>query len=410
MLLVRVGRLVDGTGAPPAHDVALAVQDGRIASIVPAAAVRGVEREVLDLSDFTVLSGLIDAHVHLCFEPGADHASTIAALATDSPETLALRAAHHAQQCLLGGVTTVRDCGGRGLTTLALRNAVAAGLVTGPRIVASGPAITTTAGHLHFLGAEADGGDELLKMARGLAKAGADFIKVCLTGGNMTAGSNPLACQYEIHEVERLVTDSHRLGLQVAAHAHGRQGVAAAVAAGVDTIEHCSWAGAEGSTDFDQETSEQLVRNGQYVTFTFTGVLRQLLPRGEGDAEGDAKLQDLRQRVSIHRRMLADGFRVVVASDAGVRLTRFDEFCQTLEVLVRGCGVTPCEAIQAATKTPAEALGLARDLGTLEVGKLADLVAVEGDPLEDIRVLRRVHAVLRAGRTVVWQGRLLCGG
>ncbi|MHB1131862.1 MAG: amidohydrolase family protein, partial [Chloroflexota bacterium] len=290
-----------------------------------------------------------------------------------------------------------RDCGGPGLVTLAVRDAIADGVVVGPRVLAAGPAITTSAGHLHFLGARADSKEEAVRTARRLVEQGVDFVKVCVTGGNMTAGSNSLRCQYDVETLTALVADVHRLGRQVAVHAHGVDGIAAAVAAGVDTIEHCSWAGEDGDT-YDPLVAKRLHESGRYVTFTFTGILRQLL-----DEQGAAAL---RAKTAVHRRMLADSLPLMVASDGGVRLTGFRDFARSVEVLVQGCGATPAEALRSVTVSPAEALKLSGDLGTLECGKIADLVAVAGDPLVDVRDLRRVRAVLRGGRTVVWDGRL----
>ncbi|MCL4466365.1 MAG: amidohydrolase family protein [Chloroflexi bacterium] len=403
MNFAKVGGLIDGTGEAPRRDLLLAMNAGRIVDVTSDMVVDPAEREVLDLSHCWVLPGLVDAHEHLAFEPSPDHASAIATLLGDTPEIALLRAAQHAQQSLLAGVTTVRDCGGPCLTTLALRDAIAKGMVTGPTVLASGPAITTTAGHLHFLGATADTADELVKQARRLIEAGADFIKVCLTGGNMTAGTNPYACQYELADLARLVKDVHRLGRQVAVHAHATAGIKLAVRAGVDFVEHCSWASADGGSAYDEETVRRLADGPQYATFTFVGIQRALLPDASGKG-GD--LARLRENLAVHRRMVAEGVKFSVASDAGVRLTPFSGFAQTLEVAVRGADLDPLAAIQAATKAPAEALGLGNTLGTLEVGKAADFVAVVDNPLTDVRALRHVEAVVKGGQLAVWQGRL----
>ena len=407
MLLIKAGHLVDGTGGPASRNVAVAVEEGRITSIVPLATVAEAEREVVDLGEATLLPGFIDTHAHLMFEPLAEHTSVIDTLARDSEEIGLLRAARHAQLALSAGVTTIRDCGGRGLTTLALRDAVASGLVVGPRILAAGPAITTTRGHLWYLGMEADSGDEVLKAGRRLVKAGADFIKICVTGGNMTAGSNSYLPQYSVDVLRALVEDAHRLGVKVVGHVHGTPGIRAAVAAGIDDVEHCTWVGEDGGTDYDRDVAQEMMEKGIHVGLTFTGVQRMLLPSADTpEVEQGRQLERLQENVAVFRTLLADGVSAVVSSDAGVRNTRFEDFAQSLEVMAKGCGATPVQAIAAATRLAAESLGLAREIGTLEVGKVADMVAVDGDPLRDLRALRHVRAVIRGGRVVFWNGRL----
>jgi imidazolonepropionase-like amidohydrolase len=403
MLIVKVGQLIDGTGAEPMRDAALAIEGERIVGIAPAQAMARDDAEVIDLGDATVLPGLVDAHCHLMFEPASDHETVRAILASDDEYHGVLRAARNAQLALLAGITTLRDCGGRGFATLALRDAVNNGTITGPRIIAAGPAITTTRGHLHYLGMEADSTDELIKAGRQVIKAGADYVKVCVTGGNMTPGSNAYLPQYDVKALTALVEDAHRLGRRVAGHAHGAAGIRVAVEAGIDYIEHCSWAREDGQTDYDRGAVERIVDKGLWIDCTFPGVQRLLLPVSPEDEEG---LSQLRANVAVFRQMMREGLPCIVSSDNGVRNTRFEEFAQTVEVAVVGCQLSPMQAIGLATREPAKALGLGQEIGTLEAGKVADLVVVDGNPLADIRALRNVKAVMRGGRMVAWQGRL----
>jgi imidazolonepropionase-like amidohydrolase len=280
---------------------------------------------------------------------------------------------------------------------------VVQGLIVGPRIIASGPAITTTRGHLHYLGMEADSADELIKAGRQVIKAGADYVKVCVTGGNMTPGSNAYLPQYDVRALSALVEDAHRLGRKVAGHAHGAAGIRIAAEAGIDYIEHCSWAVEDGTTDYDRRVVERIVEKGLWIDCTFPGVQRLMLPASAEDAVSMARL---RANVDVFRVMMRDGLPCMVSSDNGVRNTRFEEFAQTVEVAVNGCSLTPMQAIGCVTREPAKALGFGQDLGTLESGKVADLIAVRGDPLVDVRNLRNVKAVMRGGRILAWEGRL----
>ncbi len=396
MQSILVGRLIDGTDAEPRTNVRLFIEDELISDVRDAGAGGGLDDE-LDLSEFTVLPGFVDCHCHLMFDAGPDHEAVRATLAGDNEYTGVLRALNNAQLALSAGVTTLRDCGGRGFATIALRDAIAQGLALAPRMLASGPAITTTGGHLHYLKMEADSADELLKAGRTVINEGADFIKVCVTGGNMTAGSNPIMPQYGEADLRALVEDSHRLGRPVAGHTHGTPGNRIAVAAGIDYIEHCSWIGLDGRPDYCPETVATMKEKGLWADLTFTNVQRSLLPSGTPDAENS---RALRENVAVFHRMLEEGVQCVVSSDAGVKGTRFEEFALSVEVAVVGCRVSPQRAIQLSTRESARALGLDNEVGTVEAGKRADLLAVAGNPLEDIRYLREVRAVLLGGEIV----------
>lgn len=267
-------------------------------------------------------------------------------------------------------------------------------------MVACGAPITTTGGHCHFFGLEADSADEVLKAVRSLARAGADFIKIMATGGNLTPGSNPRRAQYPAETLRLAVEDAHRLGRKVAAHCHGTEGIRLAVGAGVDTIEHCSWLGAETGFEFDEAVACELVRRGIFVGPTLS----------VGWAGSDGPVASA-ERVKLTRRLVGLGARLFGATDAGVPGTPFNSLVRELEIYVDGLGLSPEAALLSATAEGARALGL-EGVGRLRMGYLADLLVVRGDPLKSVSALREVELVVLGGRVVVREGRLMepCSG
>ncbi|MDH7568855.1 MAG: amidohydrolase family protein [Armatimonadota bacterium] len=403
-VVIRAARLIDGTGAAPLNDPVLVLQAGRVEAIccgeLPAHLAEGARW--LDLPGKTLLPGLIDAHVHLVFDAGPNHAAVCQRLAEADDGYLLLRAQRNAQALLSAGVTTARDCGDRNWVTLTLRRAIEEGLVCGPRLLCCGPPITTTAGHLHFCGNEVDSETEVRRAVRLAARRGADFIKVVVTGGMMTAGSNPRRSQFQLAELKAAVSEAHRLGKRVAAHVLATEGIAMALEAGVDTLEHCNWLGTEAdSIDFQPALARDMARSGVWWSHTCAGVYRELLPNAAApEAEQEAQGQALRAVMERFRRTLDAGARMVLSSDAGVQGTPFERFVDGLEVAVRGMEVSPLAAIEACTRVPAEALGLGEEVGTLTPGHRADVLVVDGDPSRDVGALRRVVMVLRDGEIV----------
>ncbi|MDW8098064.1 MAG: amidohydrolase family protein [Anaerolineae bacterium] len=395
-VLLKAKWLLDGTGAPPIEDAALLVRDGRVAAVGPRAAVPTPSgTEEIDLGSYTLLPGLIDAHVHLV---GNSRPGSLAGTQHESDEWLLLRAAANAQAALAAGLTTVRDCGGRGTLIISLAKAIAAGMIPGPRIVSCGAPITTTGGHCYFLGLEAEGIEGVQRAVRQMHKAGADFIKVMVTGGGLTPGSNPRRSQYSLAELQAIAEDAHRLGKRVAGHVHGTEGIRRAVAAGFDTLEHCSWLAAQGmERDYDEEIVQEIFRRGIYVCRTIAGFER--VPLEEATPQ-----HRLWPDYEVFRNMVKAGVQLIAGSDAGIDETPISEFAYTLETMAGFGGMSAKEVLASATRVAAEAIGLADQVGTLEVGKRADAIAVEGNPLEDLRVLRQVAVVIRDGRIVARNG------
>jgi len=406
--VLRATRLLDGTGAAPIADGVVVVVDGQITAAGAARDVdvpTGPNVRAYDYPGCTLLPGLIDCHTHLVFS-ASDRALDDAI--HDSDETLLLRGLANAQAELRCGVTTLRDCGGRGFLTVSLRDAIKRGIVSGPRILAAAMPITTTGGHLNFCGLEADGVHEVIKATRRLCKGGVDFIKVMATGGGMTPGTNPRAPQFSVEELSAIVAEARRLGgRHVAAHCHATAGIRNAVEAGIRTIEHCSWLHPVDGLEFDPKTVERMVEKGTYVSLTM-GSERAAIKPPEQLAEWQRRAaESWEPHFDLLRRTVRGGVRFIASSDAGVSRTFFEEYPLTLEVMVSRLDIAPMEAIRATTGRAAEALGIADQVGALLPGRRGDVAVFEGDPLADIRALRNVRAVFRDGATVVEGGKLV---
>jgi imidazolonepropionase-like amidohydrolase len=396
--------LIDGTGQPPLPDGALLVEDARIVAVGPLSTVRAgrqpsSEVKEIDLRPRILLPGLIDCHVHLV---GGPEPRTLWNTQYEDDARLAIRAYANAQSALTVGLTTVRDCGARGTVVLSLTQAIADGIVPGPRILNAGAPITTTGGHCYFLGGEADGIEGVQRAVRQRHKAGVDFIKVMTTGGGLTPGSNKGAAQYSQAELDAVAEDAHRLRYRMAGHAHGTEGIRRAVAAGFDTIEHCSWLAAEEDKDHDYVPTlvEEIVRRGIYVCRTMAGPQRLSLEEATPE-------HPFWPDYDAFRKMVQAGVMVIAGTDAGVDKTPFSGYAYTLETMAGLGEMTPEAILASATRVAAQALGLEGEIGTLEVGKRADAIAVTGNPLEDIRALRRVDFVMRDGRIVARGGQII---
>jgi imidazolonepropionase-like amidohydrolase len=391
--------LIDGTGASPIHGGAVLVKDGVIEAVGPETLLQAPpDATRFDFGDRTILPGLIDAHVHLF---GTPDPGGFVATQNEDEEWLLLRASANARQALAAGLTTVRDCGGRGSIIISLAKATAAGLAPGPRIVSCGAPITTTGGHCYYLGLEADGVEGVQKAVRQMHKAGADFIKVMVTGGGITHGSNTRASQYSQAELDAITEDAHRLGKRVAGHVHGTQGIQRAVDAGFDTLEHGSWLAANGQgRDYDRRVVEKILKQGIVVCRTIAGFER--LPIEEATPE-----HRFWPDYEVLRHMVRDGVKLAAGTDSGIDLTPISEYAYTLETMAGLGGMSRPAVIDTATRVAAEAIGLADQIGTLQKGKRADLIAVTGNPLDDLRVLRHIDYVIRDGNIVAQDGHVV---
>lgn len=399
MLRLSADRLFDGTGTGTLQQPVLEIACDRIQSVQQGPQPPRVDlAEQYDFPGCTILPGLIDTHVHLVFCAADTHEEVIAQVCQENDEQLFRRALANAQAALRAGLTTLRDCGGKGRIVQRVRDAIRRGEAEGPDILSCGMPITTRTGHCHFLGLTADTRDEVRAAAERMLAEEADYLKVMATGGNMTPGSDPMRAQYDPETLTAIADIGRRAGTYTAAHVLSRAALPGAVAARVRTIEHCDWRVEEWRYEFDPELARRIIDQGQYVGLTMSGTTRRaFLPQIADSTSGPVLRLDV--RFACERQMIEFGVPFTLHSDAGVRLTPIDRFALGLRAAEVELRLTPAEILRAATSRAAEALGLT-DRGALAPGLRADLVVVEGNPLTDLASLERVRAVLRGGRWV----------
>jgi len=424
-LAIVGAQLIDAVSAQPiSSGTVLIGADGRVAAAGPASEVLAPEGvPTIRASGMTLLPGLIDSHVHIAWDKTLYSISSAEDYHTffsaRSPERQLLRAGHHAQMALAAGVTTVRDCGAESFAVLALRDAINAGELVGPRILASGRPVTTTAGHI-YTGWGADSAEEVRKAVRYLASRRVDFIKLVASGGNTTPGSNVTRAQYTLAEMRVGVEEAHRLGLQVAAHAISADSIRLAAEAGVDTIEHCSWISGDGKrSEPDEAAVDAMVKNGVRVDHAIIPRPYQFADEtGTAPSPKEKWLTNLlRVRWPYLHHMRERGIAVILGTDAcfglwpGTTLwPGFQDLARAVEIIARDGGFLPMEAIRLVTSEAARALHIDSDIGSIEPGKRADLILVAQDPLKDVRALRNVEVVFRDGRLVARNGHPLLPG
>ena len=400
-VIVKAGRVIDGTGAKPDARNAVLIEDGRISAVDRFEAV-GVtsDAELIDVPGGTVLPGFVEVHSHMHCSASA---STFDDLATDSHEALVARAVEAVRAALGSGVTTMRDLGSRNEIAFPIRSAIESGIVPGPHLMVAGTPITTTGGHCHMFGTEADSLDEVLTALRGQVKLGADWIKIMSTGGRFTPRTNPRMPQYPVEVLRAAVVDAERLGVRVAAHCHAASGVRNCVEAGVHNLIHASWMSEDpdGGYDYDPAVADEIAEKELYVdpTIAATGALRELRAPGWLERSLGSGF-DLEQRYEILRDMWDRGVKFVTGLDSGMDFLRFDDYAWVPTLMVEKMGISPLDAIVSGTKTSAECLGVLDEAGTLEAGKRADVVVVQGDASLDIRALHNVDTVIKAGGAV----------
>ena len=385
---LRCGTLFDGTGAAPTRDALVVVTDGRITSVGPAGGrADATGMETLDLSGRFVMPGLIDCHSHASIVPGqGDQLGQLCR----GPVPQALAATRNLRRDLAAGTTTMRIMGEEHFVDVDVREAIEAGIVAGPRLLVAGRGLAANNAHGRAL-ASYDGVDDVRRGARENLRRGANHVKIFVTGGVSSPGPTPTASAYTREEIRAAVEEADRVGTYAAAHAHGGPGLQLAVREGVRTIEH-------GALATDEDIA-LMIERGVWLICTF-GIFMHPTGIEQGDGHRPAimdKVRRARQVVADNfPRHLASGVRFACGTDSMHGLMPFE-----LQTLVR-FGVPPADALLAATRWGAEACRIDHEVGTLQPGKRADLIALDGDPLKDMAALTRVSLVMKDG--VVYDG------
>jgi imidazolonepropionase-like amidohydrolase len=402
-VVIHAGRLIDGTGKAPREKVSIVVHDDRITAVQDGfTAPKGAE--VIDLSTATVLPGLIDDHVHITQSFHKGDPIHTAMTRTDADDTI--DAVANARATLLAGFTAIRDVGGQTKVVVALKRSIAAGVVPGPRMWVAGTPLGPTGGH----GDAANGldpelehpgwGDNLIdspeaarKTVRRLRREGADLIKIMPSGGVMSIGDNPKLQLMADDEIKAVIDTAHSLGMKVAAHAHGKEAIDHTLALGVDSIEHGTYA--------DAESYKLFKAHGAYFVPTLL-VGEKVVEHAKAHPE-DLNPSTVQKALTVVPYMLKNmhnayeaGVKIAFGTDT-FGMSNHGENAQEFALLVKA-GMSPMEAIKAATWNAADLIGDTDDIGTVQPGRYADIIAVNGDPLKDVTTLERVQFVMKGGQ------------
>ena len=410
--VLKGGRLIDGTGSEPVDDSVLVMKDDLIESVGSAGSDRyPQDAEVIDVTGKTIMPGLIDAHIHLFGHRSMGQITWF----MDEPLLKGMRSVMDIWKLIDAGFTTVRDLGG--VNALYLKRAVNEGSVVGPRILAAGRGITQTGGHgdiIHSLPAEwshrlmlcriADGVSEVRKAAREQLREGADFLKIFTTGGVMSERDVSFSSQYCLEEIRAFVEEAHNVGVRTASHAQGTQGIKNALLGGVETIEHGIY--------LDEECIDMMIKKGRYLVPTLA-IFQAIVTKGAEAGVLESSIRKAGTAQEAHVESFKNAYEAGVKCGLGTDylsdpMSAMGENAIELQLYVEVAGLTPMEAIVCATRNNAEVLNLADEIGTLEPGKCADLLVVDGDPSQDISILRDRKNILRVYRGGAQVPRLPC--
>ncbi|MEE8465165.1 MAG: amidohydrolase family protein [Dehalococcoidia bacterium] len=409
--VILPGKLIDGVAGKAQEGMAVAIQGSSIKWVGPASQAEsldsgGAQRETLDLSAGTLLAGLFDIHTHTNM-PG-DGRTGEQVNEDDNDEVRLLRSARNTAAAVASGVTTLCDCGSWNRNAFALKEGLSQGIVEGPRVLVSGPPLTVTGGHLWYMGGEADGVDAVRARVRNMVKQGADFIKIAASGGS-TSTSDPYRAAYSLGELSAIVEEAHNRDRPVLAHCRCTDAINMALDAGVDAILHCAFYDNDGTYRFDQKTADRLAASEVWLnpTMGLGNANRERLAKLKTERDLTPEEEDRLERSTVSganslaqfSALVKAGVKLVGGSDCGWSYYPFGDF-QGEIMSLHAAGLSRIDAIHAGTRSPAAALGIGGTIGTVEAGKEADLLLVNGDPTEDLQCLRDVAAVFKAGARI----------
>ena len=409
--IILPGKLIDGVSDKTQEGMAVAIQGSVIEWVGPASQADsldsvGAQTETLDFSGGTLLAGLFDIHTHTNM-PG-DGRTGEQVNDDDTDEVRLLRSAQNTSLAVASGVTTMCDCGSWNRNAFALKEGLALGIVEGPRVLVSGPPLTVKLGHLWYMGGETVGVDAVRSRVVELVDQGADFIKVAASGGS-TSTSDPYSAAYSVEELSAIVDEAHNRDRTVLAHCRCTDAINVALDAGVDTILHCAFYDNDGSYRFDQKTADRLAISEVWLnpTMGLGNANRERLIKIKAERELTPDEEDRLERSTVSganslaqfSALVTAGVKLVGGSDCGWSYYPFGDFQGEIMSLHKA-GLSPLEAIYAGTRSPAAALRNLDTIGTVETGKEADLLVVNGDPSQDLECLRDVVAVFKGGSRV----------
>lgn len=338
------------------------------------------------MSGLTVIPGLIDAHVHMTLDPAI---LSMEQQLAQTDEEIQSKMDIRAREMVCAGITTARDLGGGRWLELDLRERIRSNAVPGPRLLCAGQPLTSENGHCHFWGGVATSETEIEDVIERQHEHEVDLIKIMATGGMYTKISKPGLAQFSQDQFDFAVRTANELGYRVAAHCHGTEGIARAAQAGVDTIEHCSWLGRDGSrSKCDKKVAREISKREIWVSPTVNAGWARFMS-GNGKFEGILK--------KLFSTMRACGVKFIASTDAGIPNVRHHELARALGVFAQLAGLSCVETLRSATSNAAQALAIDHATGTIDLGKAADLLFVEGDPLQDLGVLQRPAMVVARG-------------
>lgn len=394
-ILLKCKSLLDGIGGMPIEAAGMLVCDGTIKAIgsfAQLAQTVSEQTQIVDYGDKYIMPGIIDAHVHVVIDPDADFTGFVG---RDSDVRIAYRGMVNLKKTLDGGVTFIRDLGGYHHIDIELKKLIDEGAIEGCGLLASGEMITMTGGHGWKIGRECDGPDEVRKAAREQLKAGASYIKIMSTGGNLTPGPQG-APQLSEEEIRAAVEEAHKAGKRTTTHSHSAAGIKNALYAGIDCIEHGMF--------IDEEALDYMAAHD--IPYVPTLVAPWICAtQGEEKGLSSEAVQKCKSAVSKHmdsfKLAVKKGVKIAMGTDAGTPFCEHGKaYVDELLLMCQG-GLTPMQALVAATKTSAEVIGIDDQYGTLEVGKRADFLVLNQDPTQNLETLRQVHEVYQGGRRVV---------